>query len=222
MPSPSRAERTLAPLSLQLRVDLAPAISGLDSLLLLNSVAEVSGLPDWVVHTAAALPPELARTNWLVQHGLYFAVAPLEGDWPSFPAYVDGLAAHTPQALRDRLLDGLWLHRTGRHASTDERARFLESLEAYLAFLRTYATGEPLDMELETEVYALLKAPARMQELLISHLRTMWERYLAPEWERALPLLQTSVNALRRLPLDGLSLREAVRAVTGHQLLGER
>src|SRR5262249_10405114 len=178
MPSPSRAERTLAPLSLQLRVDLAPAISGLDSLLLLNSVAEVSGLPDWAVQTAAALPATLARTNWLVQPGLYFAIAPLEGSWPSFPAYGDELADHTPQALPDRLLDGLWLHRTGRHASTEERAGLLKSLEDYLAFLRMYAAGEPLDAELESEVYALLKAPERMQELLISHLRTMWERYM--------------------------------------------
>ncbi|HEV8192841.1 MAG TPA: metalloregulator ArsR/SmtB family transcription factor [Ktedonobacterales bacterium] len=222
MPSPSRAERTLAPLSLQLSVDLAPAISALDSLMLLNSVSEVSGLPDWVVRTAAALPPKLAHVNRLVQYGLYFAVAPREGSWPSFPAYIDELAAHTTEALRGRLLDGLLLHLTGQPASDIERSRLLESQEAYLGFLRAHASREPLDVELEAEVYALLTAPARMHELIVSHLRTMWERYLAPEWERALPLLQASVTALRRLPLDGLSIREAVRAVTGHQLLGER
>src|SRR5262245_36709153 len=193
MPSPSRAERTLAPFSLRLTVELAPAISALDSLMLLNSASEVSGLPDWVVQTGAALPPELAGTNWLVQHGLYFAVAPQEGNWPSFPAYIDELAAHTPQALRDRLLDGLWLHRTGWPASAAERTRLRESLDTYLDFLRTHAAGEPLDIELETEVHALLNAPARMHELIVSHLRTMWGRYLAPEWERALPLLQASV-----------------------------
>jgi DNA-binding transcriptional ArsR family regulator len=222
MPSPSRAERTLAPLSLQLSVALEPAISALDSLMLLNSASEVSGLPDWVAQTAATLPPELARTNRLVQHGLYFAVAPLEGSWPSFPAYVDELAAYTPEALRDRLLDGLWLHLTGRPASAADRLHLLASLERYLAFLRAHASGEPLDVELEAEVYALLNAPARMHELIVSHLRAMWVRYLAPEWARALSLLQASVAVLSRLPLDGLSIREAVRVVTGHQLVGER
>ena len=222
MPSPSRAERTLAPLALQMSVELAPAISALDSLMLLNSVSEVSGLPEWVVQTAATLPSQLARTNRLVQHGLYFAITPLEGSWPSFPAYVDELATYTPEALRDRLLGGLWLHLTGQPASASDRGQLLESREAYLAFLDAHTSSEPVDVELEAEVYALLKAPTQMQELIVSHLRTMWERYLEPEWERALPLLQASVAVLRLLPLDGLSAREAVRVVTGHQLLGER
>src|SRR6185437_6601636 len=110
----------------------------------------------------------------------------------------------------------------GQPASPFNRMQLLGSLDTYLAFLREHMSGEPVDVALETEVYALLNAPARMQDLIVTHLRTMWRQYLAPEWERALPLLQASVAVLRRLPLEGLSAREAVRAVTGHQLLGER
>ena len=221
MPSPARSERLLQASTLRYRVALEPAISALDSLMLLNSVLEVSGLDEWVARTAAALPAEVRHNNRLVLHGLYFALSP-ERQGLTFPAYVDDLAARPPATLRDRLLDQLIQRGKAPAAMEDQRARILASAESYLAFLHEHFPSANIEDDIEAEVHHLLLAPDEMRHLIVSHLRLMWDEYMAPEWRRLEPLLAESVSALRRVPLAGLSALEAVRAVTGQQLLGER
>jgi hypothetical protein len=221
MPSPAHSARLLQTSTLHFGVALEPAISALDSLMLLNSASEVSGLDEWVTRTAAAIPPDVRYKNRLVLHGLYFALSP-ERQGLTFPAYVDDLAACAPEALRDRLLDQL-ISRSQRHAAADDlRAHVLASAEAYLAFLHEHFPTANIEDDIETEVHRLLLAPEELREVLVSHLRLLWDKYMAAEWRRLEPLLTESVQALGRVPLDGLSALEAVRAVTGHHLLGER
>ncbi len=215
MPAPT--SRTPPP-PVHFHVALEPAISGLDSLMLLNSIPEVSGLGEWVERTAEALPPEIARMNRLVFHGLYFALLP-DGRWPDFPAYIADLAARNPAALRDRLLSAI----TQRgDEQSGEWGPLLASVDNYLAYLREHFPDTTIDDEIETEVHRLLNHPDEMRHVIIAHLRHMWERYLAPEWQRNEPLLRESVAALQRIPLRGLSAMEAVYAVTGQRLMGER
>jgi DNA-binding transcriptional ArsR family regulator len=220
MPAPKRLQRTAGP-AMRYNVALEPAISMFGSLMLLNAVADVSGLGDWIVRTAAALPPEVARRNRLVLQGLYFAILPGRQGL-TFPAYIDDLAAAVPEARRDRLLRALAQHSGDSAAAADGWSRLLDSVDDYLTFLQRHFPPENVDVEIETEVFALLKHPGDMQAVIVSHLRQMWDDYLAAEWERCTPLLQESVDALRQVALDGYSAIDAVRRVTGHELLGEQ
>src|SRR5690348_8166831 len=215
MPAPS--SRTLQPPA-RFRVALEPAISCLDSLMLLNSIPEVSGLGEWVVYTAEALPPEIARMNRLVFQGLYFALLP-DGHWPDFPAYIADLAARDPEALRNRLL-GAITERGGEQPG--EWAYLLASEDNYLAYLRERFPNSTIDDEIETEAHRLLNHPDELRHVIVAHLQYMWEHYMAPEWQRNEPLLRESVAALERVPLRGLSAMDAVYAVTGQRLMGER
>src|SRR5689334_9497500 len=100
MPAPTSR---MPPPPTRFRVALEAAISCLDSLMMLNSIPEVSGLGEWIVRTTETLPPEIARMTRLVFQGLYFALLP-DGHWPDFPAYIADLAARDPEALSNRLL----------------------------------------------------------------------------------------------------------------------
>lgn len=217
MPYPVHAERAFAPPSMRMRVVLEPAAGALDSLMMLNSVAEISGLGEWVVRTAAALTPEQSFTNRVVLIGLYFAVTP-DRSWPSFEAYVEHLAATPPEELRDRVLRGV----LSRAATPPDQSSLLASADAYLAYLHEYFPAALIDEQVEREAHRLLSNPEEMRRTIVAHLRTMWSDYLEVEWQRVAPLLEESVAALRDLPLAGLAPLEAVRLVTGHELLGER
>ena len=60
--------------------------------------------------------------------------------------------------------------------------------------------------------------PAAMQTLIVAHLRLMWERFLAAEWQRVQPMLADSVAAFGATDLKNMSLQDAVKFVTGQQL----
>jgi DNA-binding transcriptional ArsR family regulator len=95
----------------------------------------------------------------------------------------------------------------------------LESVGAYLSFLETnYPYFDPA---IETEAYTLFIDPPRMQDVIVTHLRTMWEQVLAAEWERVLPMLQESVNAFSQLDLAGLTGLEAARQILGQDRDGD-
>jgi DNA-binding transcriptional ArsR family regulator len=220
MPSPlwsEHAGRSVARYS----VALEPAISGLDSLMLLNSVPEVSGLGEWIVQTAAALPPEVARRNRLVLNGLYFAVLPTKRSL-TFASFVNDLANMPPESLRDRLLHSLAQRIEDPKARQGDWSQVLASADTYLTFLREHFPHASVDEEIERDVFALLVHPDQMQAVIVSHLRLMWNAYLASEWERSASRLEESVAALERIALAGVPVLQAVRQVTGHELLGER
>lgn len=42
-----------------------------------------------------------------------------------------------------------------------------------------------------------------MQDVVVSHLRLMWQEVLKDEWERVLPQLQASVDAFQELDFTG-------------------
>lgn len=221
MPFPAWTDQRLAATYPTMSVELEPAASALDSLTMLNVAHEVSGLGEWVMRTTAALPPDRARLNRLVLQGLFFVIVP-QRRWQSFAAYLEHLAQTDPTVLRDRLLAEV-LQRGGAGPLTDDkRTTLLASAEAYLGFLRERLPDEQADHEIEAAAHTLLNRPADMRDLIVSHLQTMWDDYIGAEWERIAPRLRASVEALNRIPLAGLTAIEGVRAITGHELLGER
>jgi DNA-binding transcriptional ArsR family regulator len=216
-------DEIVIPSSESVAVALEPAHNAFSSLLLLGKAEHLSGLGEWVVRTVDALTPEERERHRLVMIGLHYAVAPTRS-WPTFPAYVDHLAALPPVALRDRLLDAY----AKIACCEDEEARpvdidsALESAESYLTFLHERFPSFIIDEELETIAYTYVLDPPEMQELIVSHLRGMWERYLAVEWERAKSTLQDAVDAFRQVDLSGLGQIEAAKLITGQDIDEEK
>ena len=228
MPAPE-PDFIVAPAAAPVRVALEPAHNVINSLGLIFKAGELSGLDEWVTRTAEALTPEQRHTNDLVVSGLYYAVYPGQS-WPSFPAYVDRLAAQDPTVLRDRIFNAYAQVKKcgeGEHCHPPDPAMkqtsvdvapLLESVDAYLAFLTERFPAENVDIEVESEAHRYLNDPPAMQSLIVSHFRDMWERVLSPEWGRVAPMLQASVDAFQQLDLGDLSRLEAAQRVIGREL----
>ena len=230
MPDPdSIVSPSIPPVS----VALEPAQSVRNSLLLLNWVEKLPGADDWVTRTAAALTPEQRRITSLVMVGLHYATIP-DRSWPSFPAYVDHLAAQDPITLRDLIFNAYsQINRSdgckfcALPDPTDGRMRvdtapLLASVDAFLEFLGERYPPESIDVEIESEAHRYLNDPPAMRSLIVSHFRNMWDQFLAPEWERVRPMLQDSVDAFRQLDLDNMSRWEAAQVLLGSDMTQEK
>ncbi|TEU18521.1 MAG: metalloregulator ArsR/SmtB family transcription factor [Anaerolineales bacterium] len=211
-------------------VALEPAQNAVHSLVLLAKAEDVSGLSDWVTGTAHALTPSERRQHKLVTIGFHYAIVP-EQSWSSFPAYVDHLATGNPQALRDKMLAAYAkipsLADCEKQVWYDEPApidleAILKDVDSYLDFLRERFDAEHLDVELEAQAYSYVVDPPAMQELIVSHLRKMWDEYLASEWERVAPMLQDAVKAFQQIDLSNMSKFEAAQLIAGQELEREK
>ena len=215
---------TLSPVS----VALEPAQSALGSLLLLNKANTLSGLDEWVTCTAAALTPEQRHKNRLVLNGLYYAVVP-DQSWPSFPAYIDHLAAQDPIILRNRIFNAYaqmdkkkegfcFIPDPANEQASMDITSLLESVDVFLDFLMARFPAEKIDPEIESEAHRYLNDPPAMRSLIVSHFRSVWEEVLSSEWDRVVPMLQASVDAFQQLNLSDLPKFEAAQLVLGQGL----
>jgi ArsR family transcriptional regulator len=219
-------ELIVVPETTRIRVGLEPVYNAFLSLGLLYKTGHLSGLDEWVTRTAAALTPAERQANEMVFIGLHFAVRP-DGEWPSFPAYLDHLASVDPEVLRDKLLQ---MYARVRHEEgvtcpmmADEPVpvdfdAVLDTPEAYVRFLIERFGLEGVDPELERRAYALVVDPPAMQARIVSHLRAMWETHLAPEWARVRPMLEDAVQAFQEFDMAGVSDLDAARQITGQEL----
>jgi hypothetical protein len=229
MPGPVQ-DFIVAPETVHVRVGLEPAINAFESLVLLYRAESVSGFDEWVTATVARLAPEERETHRLLMNGLFYAVVP-QTSWPSFPAYLDHLGSMDPIALRDKMLrtyarflplDGATCQGMQDEPLPVDTEAILASADAYIDFLMARFGEELVDRELERRAYALVGDPPAMQQQIVSHLRWMWETYLAPEWERVRPMLQDAVRAFEQLDLTGKSKLEAAQMITGQELEEEK
>jgi DNA-binding transcriptional ArsR family regulator len=204
---------------------LEPAFNVLSSLQLVNLVEQFSGFDEWIYRTATTLSPERLRQHRLVVDVLDPEAYLGKDTWPSFTAWLDDLAARDSIALRDRRMDAL----VERAKETlDEEVPTPEQLladrDVYLSLTERMicgGQGEAHDSELYQEAYALLNDPPVMQDLVVTHLRAMWDDVVAVEWERRLPLLQETIAAFQSLDLTGMPCSEAVYRVIGRELPAE-
>jgi DNA-binding transcriptional ArsR family regulator len=229
MPGPIQ-DSIIAPETVRVRVSLAPAHNAFHSLMLVYNADEFSGLGEWVPQTWAAMSPEERKTHRLVLNGFHYAAVP-EKDWPSFPAYVDDLAAMDPIALRDKMLrayacippgDGTTCLGMREEPLPVDLDQALSSVDAYLDFLVARFGSDHIDREIETRVYSLVIDPPAMQATIVDHLRAMWDNYLAAEWARAEPMLQDAVRAFQQVSLAEKSVLEAAQWITGQELAEEK
>jgi DNA-binding transcriptional ArsR family regulator len=220
----------LAPQTVRVRFAVEPVLNATDSLLLLSSYDNQSGFPDWVRTTKAHLSPELAHQHDVLMKGI--KIIDHEPRWPSFPAYLDHLAAMDPVTLRDKAIEWMCIpdKLTDMGLQPLPQADLLDSREAYIDLQRQVwdfyreQHGDKdfgdFDADLYAEVHALLTDPARLHELAVTHFRFMWDTILAPEWARVLPMLEEAVQAFEQLDFSGQTALEAIRTVTGRDLTG--
>ncbi|MBN1964968.1 MAG: winged helix-turn-helix transcriptional regulator [Anaerolineae bacterium] len=215
MPEP---DFVMAPDTITTTIALEPAQNALHSLALIHKVQHMSGLDDWVTRTAAALSPEQAQRHGVVFEGLFYLIQP-QRSFPSFPAYLDDLAAQPAEALRDRLLKAYhnMACETGQMAGDElpDLDVILASEAAYLQYL--YDLGPfTINEEIERSTYHLLIDPPAMRRYVVDHLHMMWQEFVAPEWARVEPMLQEAVEAFATQDYAGLTPPEIARRITGH------
>lgn len=218
----------LAPATVTVSFRLDPVLVSLDTLMLIRSDMQLSGVSAWVAETRAALPPERRRANALVIEGAYKALMP-DRPWDSFLAYVDDLAARDPETLRDAaiawLSDRELLLAEGltpldpATALNDEAAFIAFHEQAHAKKRAEYPEIElAFDRQFYTELHQLYRNPQVLQVLIVEHLRAMWDEVLAADWAHHEPLLREAVEAFSQMNYRGLTALEAVRAVTGRDL----
>ncbi len=215
----------MAPDTVTYSFALEPAYNAANSLVLIDKLDKLSGLDNWVTHTAALMTPQQRHANRLVFIGLHYAAVP-DRSYPSFPAYLQALAETPGEVLRDRMLDAYvniacW-YREQEGKPAINRDDLISSLDSYLNYLDTSFPADVFDADIETEAYHLVMDPPALQDLILTHSSQMWDHYLAQEWRRVEPMLQEAVDAFSQLDLAGLPPIEAVSRVYGHEVSSEK
>lgn len=215
MPAPIR-ETIAEPTATRFRVATEPVINALRSLMMLTRIDQHPGVDDFLVTTAARLPEDVLTKNAVVLYGLHYALPP-DRSWASFPAYLDHLASYDAVALRDKVIDA-YLNLPCRSGSENPPIEaILESSESFLEFLYNRFDDDLIFEDVEKEAYTLLTHPEKMQQVIVSHLRMMWDEFLKDEWERVLPLVNESVAAFAQVDFTSMSDDEIMRFVTGQE-----
>jgi ArsR family transcriptional regulator len=198
----------------------APAINTFNSLMSLFKAEHVEGLARSITQMAAALPPERMHTHRVVMSGLYYAVEP-DHAWPSFPAYLDHMETVDPAKLRDRLLaryiSPLFADEGVDTSNPPTPAALLASVDVFLDFLHSRLPTKGIDEAVESQAFALLNDPPRMQNVIVSHLWVMWEEYMAAEWERVEPMVRESAAAWGAVDFGARPVEDVFREVTGQE-----
>ncbi len=203
-------------------VALEPVFSQLNSLHLL--VNHMPGVGGWVAQTQEKMSLEQLQRNRLVMNGLFYAFT-TEAGLPSFGAYLDHLESLSPQSYQDRLLS-MYLRASPVACSMDDcdppspgqRAEILSSVGSYLRFLGQHFDQSHLDLDLEAQAYRYAIDPPAMKTVILSHLREMWERHLAPEWARVRPMLSKAVDAFQGSGIEDMPRQKAIQFVIGRDV----
>ncbi|MGD8752642.1 MAG: metalloregulator ArsR/SmtB family transcription factor [Anaerolineales bacterium] len=136
--------------------------------------------------------------------------------YPSFPDYLAALAEKDPQDLQARVLKDL--HR--RTGGEPNEGQPLEDLESFLGRMQRRYPDRKLKRELYTQAYHLLADPPAMKAHILTHLETMWEQFLAPEWAHRKLQLQELVEAHQARRYAGLNAYQAIQEITGRDMRG--
>ena len=198
------------------RVALEPAQSVQHSLSLLARAEEASGFDEWVYRTHTAMTPDERDMNQLVMVGFYYATQPRAG-YASFPAYLEHLATVSPIYVRNKVLDAYLRWTPGEKPTYDE---ILADVNSFLAFLKR-GFSDHFIPEIERRAYTYLIDPPALQQLVVGHLRAMWYKYLAVEWERVRPMLQKAVRAFDGVDLSRMDRATAAEYVVGRPLVNK-
>lgn len=206
-----------------------PLYTQLMSLTVLGSHTRLSGLSQWSIDTAEQMSPAERNIqnifHWLNLDGFVNLIRP-ENMPQSVPELVDLLQSVPADTLRDQLFTNsvnavhfaigsdYWL------IPISNPTDLLNDYAAFKSYFQEltqtkYDASEMVDVHL---IFTLLNDPPQLQQALISHLNMLWHRFLEREWRTFKPQIQACVDAFQSIPLSGLTMLEAIEAVTGRNL----
>jgi hypothetical protein len=139
----------------------------------------------------------------------------------SFPTYIAAMAALSPSAFRDliidRLIDECLMIRQRRNLTLPAPAahNILASAEAYLYWLNIAWPNSIWDGKLNLEAHRLLNNPDALHNMFVAHMQTMWDAYLRADWERHLPFLEQCVAAYQQIDFTNVDIYTAIYRLVG-------
>jgi DNA-binding transcriptional ArsR family regulator len=201
------------PTTLTITFAVNPAVILLDSLSLLQQASQSSGFSPWIGEVAARMTPAQRGENALLlghfYDGFYAIASRRDQSFPEFIALLEDLA---PQDLVDASLT--WLRLDEGFPGLGAPAAFVEFVRARYA-----AKGhEDFDAAGWGEAARLMQRPAALKERAIAHLQTMWDAYLAAEWDRTQLMVEESAAAFRAMNYQFNDGFEAIEVVANRNL----
>ncbi|MEM7034921.1 MAG: metalloregulator ArsR/SmtB family transcription factor [Chloroflexota bacterium] len=175
----------------QVTIALEPVYSILVTCSLLTMADSSAQIEAKLTEIAESLSAKQKFDNRLIFQGLGQAVMP-EADYDDFPAYLDDLRTQSAKHLRDRIVSSI---------SNDHQA-----------------VDHP---EFQERLAQLLADPNAMQTLIVSHLQTIWEAFLAEYLEKRQADMRSMVIMLRDRDLVKDSVSETIRAFIGRDIPDE-
>jgi DNA-binding transcriptional ArsR family regulator len=193
---------------------LDPAVNALHSFMLITMTEERSGLGEWVLNTRKAMSESEYQDHRLVMIGFFFLLSP-DRQWASFDAFLTHFARRDPFEMRDDLLQMYCDIGSKKSQIIDfDQEKVLSSADNYVAFLTERFGEKFVDEDLEREAFKYTVQPEKMQALIVSHLRDMWDGYFESEWKNIRPMLMDSAEAFRQVDLAQLDQESAIALVT--------
>lgn len=207
-----KSDVVLAPRTINVRVMVDPARTLINSLALLNMTESRSGLGDWIIQTAAAMPANLRRDNEIAAQ--LFDLIDLEGEPLEFPALIERIKQQDMVAAIRKLVNHIALK------EAIDPDQLLHSKEDYVERVNTFFVnkGDDCNAEIVAASYDYMVDPEAARRFLIQHLNTMWTNYLEAEWNRVRPVLYETTAVFDQLDLSDLTPLEAIQAVTGRDM----
>jgi ArsR family transcriptional regulator len=200
---------------------LEPAYNIMSTLHLL--CGDVEDFGGWIQQITAKLSPEQLENNSAL---CSTASACLEGlEWPSFEGWLEYLVEMEPLVIHEKVID-YFLLKSAKYLKKgiDELPTaedLLADREIYMSLIERVVKqkGHKFERTEHEASYELMKDPHAMKDRMINHLREMWEEYLAPEWERNLPMLRESIVAFESLDYSGKSTTERMLQIVARESL---
>lgn len=218
----SDQEFIFAPPTINVSFAIRPVDLALNSFMLLNQTEVTNGLAPWIDATRRGISRDRLEVHDMVFSMMMKGIDPKE-DFPSFPDYIAYVESLDAVGIRDRVIEGL-VSMAAEYDLEASATQMLSDKQDYLRVVRgtlgaKYAKkGMDFDINVYVRAHPLLTDPTAMKAVILEHMHHMWAYYLQDEWERALPMLQESVEAFRQLDYTGMTAIEAARIVTGRDL----
>ena len=219
----------VVPKNASIKVSLGPVQNFIVSLTLLDSTEKLPGMNSSIMEIYRSMTEEERSKNRIIVHGLYYCFFNVES-WSSVPEFFSYLEGIQPEVFKERLFqryaDMILIRKHKGNPGLEkpeaiDLEKVLKTEKAFLEFIRDNFDIRYADFETEALSYQYLVDPPRLKSFIISHLKTMWEKYLSREWERTKPLLEESVAAFQKLDLANMDRHQAVKAVANQDVQEE-
>ncbi len=201
--------------TVEIRLDFVQTI--IQSMVSMGRSEELSGLSSWIYETTNALTSEQKTTHNLVLIGFHYAVLPTRL-WKDFPTYLAHLEKSNPISLRDNVLDFYISYDPcdGVSRKTEvTREILLADTDFFMDYLLSKFGEDSVDPKIEEKAHQLLNDPGKMQQVIVSHLKFMWEEFFHAEYERITPMLTDAVMAFEEIDYRNMSREETAKFITG-------